>query len=292
MAGRLPTHGRVGRWWIALVAMSLLLPTAGSVVHADEHFFGWIRGTETLPGGHLDFYQFTTMRTGKDAGTYRAFDFDTEIEYGITNRLQVSASVVNRYIYNKGVPDLDDTDSYRFGGVEGAVKYNILSPFKEKFGLSARMEIGFLRHDEVDGLREKEFFVAPEVLLQKNFLDDTLIFQANVGFELAWGKMPAEQYDHELAIQGGVGVVYRFAPNWFFGLEAHTRSEWPSFDLGNFEHMAVFAGPTLHYGARRWWATLSYGYQIYGHGVDENFANKTFAEEARHEVRLKIGLNY
>ena len=56
--------------------------------------------------------------------------------------------------------------------------------------------------------------------------------------------------------------------------------------------MAIFAGPSLHYGGRRWWATLSYGYQIYGHGIDEHFANKTFAEEARHEVRLKIALNY
>ena len=137
----------VGRWCLTLAASCLLLTSTARTLQADEHFFGWIRGTETLPGGHLDFYQFGTMREGKDKGTYRAFDFDNEVEYGITNRLQVSASVVNRYIYNKGVPDLDDTNRYRFGGVEGAVKYNILSPFIEKFGLSVRLENGFLRHE-------------------------------------------------------------------------------------------------------------------------------------------------
>ena len=91
---------------------------------------------------------------------------------------------------------------------------------------------------------------------------------------------------------GGAGVSYRFAPNWFIGAEGHWRSEFPKFDLGFHEHTAIFVGPSLHYGAQKWWATASYGYQIYGEGVDEPNNGKTFAEETRNEFRLKVGLNF
>jgi hypothetical protein len=93
-------------------------------------------------------------------------------------------------------------------------------------------------------------------------------------------------------LTGGAGVAYRFAPNWYFGLESHVRSEYPLFELGNHEHTVVFAGPSLHYGTERWWVTLGYGYQIHGTGIDEPADGKTFAEEVKNEIRLKVGLNF
>jgi len=155
-----------------------------------------------------------------------------------------------------------------------------------------RLEAGYLAHDEVDGLKQTEGYIAPQLILQKNYLDDTLIFDVNGGTEFAWGKRPAEQYPRELSLTGGAGVSYRFAPNWYFGVESHLRSEYPLFEFGNHEHTVVFAGPSLHYGAERWWVTLSYGYQIHGTGINEPADGKTFAEEVRNEIRLKIGLNF
>ena len=114
---------------------------------------------------------------------------------------------------------------------------------------------------------------------------------ANVGFELAWGKKPAEEYDREVSLLGGLGVSYRFVRNWFVGVDSRIRSEYPDFDFGNHEHTVVFVGPALHYGAEKWWATLSWGRQVWGKGVDEP-GNRTFAEEARNEVILKFGLNF
>jgi hypothetical protein len=172
------------------------------------------------------------------------------------------------------------------------MKYRILSPFKDPFGLAVRLETGWLLHDEVGGLLEHEIYVAPEVIFQKNFFDDTLITELNFGTEWAWGKDPAEQYYKEFAMQGGVGVSYRFAPNWFIGVEGHVRSEWPLFNFNQFEHAVVYAGPALHYARERWWVTASYNYQVYGHGVDETSRSQTFAEETRHQFRLKVGFNF
>jgi opacity protein-like surface antigen len=263
-----------------------------TTIHADEQLFGFVRGAETLPKGRAEVYQFTTLRTGKDSGTYYGLDFDTEVEYGFTDKFQASASLVNHYFYNRNVDGLDNSNGYRFGGGEVSAKYRLLSPFKDPIGLALRLESGYLLHDEVDGLPQHEVYLAPELDLQKNFLDDTLIVDVNLGPEWAWGKLPAEQYPHELSLQAGGGVSYRFAPNWFVGLESRIRAEYPLFDFGNFEHAVVYAGPSIHYSSKRWWATLTWVYQAWGHGVDEQPRGQTFAEETRQAVRVKVGFNF
>ena len=281
----------IGAAIAAIAAVATGLSLAASA-RADEQLFAFTRGAETLPQGRSEAYQFVTLRTGKKSGTYYGLDFDTELEHGFTDRLQASLALVNRYFSIEDVEELPDTDAYRFGGVESSAKYRILSPFKDPVGLAFRLEGGYLRHDEVGGLNENEWFIAPEIDLQKNFRDDTINLDMNLGSEWAWGKQPAEQYPRELSLQGATGIAYRFASNWFIGAETRVRSEFPLFDLSNFEHTVVYAGPSLHYGAQRWWATVSWLYQVYGKGVDEDNPGITFAEETRQMVRLKFGWNF
>ena len=117
-----------------LLALALLL--GGNLsVRADENLFGFVRGAETLPKGHFDFYETITLRTSKDVGVYRGWDSDTEVEYGFTDKFQAGLALANRYIYSRGGEDLDNTNHFTFGGVEGTAKYRLLSPFKDPFGL-------------------------------------------------------------------------------------------------------------------------------------------------------------
>ena len=275
---------------VAAFVGGLILTTLPA--RADENLFGYVKGAETLPKGHVDVYETTTARFGKSSGEYQGWDFETEAEYGITDKLQVGLDIIQHYFNIQGVPELDNGSFYRFGGVELTTKYRFTSVFKDGYGLAYRQELAYLPWDDVAGIEQNEFDFAPELIFQKNFLDDTLIFSANGGVKLAWGKKPAEEYDHEFTIQGATGLSYRFAPNWYFGPEVHVRAEYPNFDLGFNEHTVVFVGPALHYGAKRWWATLSYAYQVWGEGVDEPSNGKTYAEEARNEMRLKVGFNF
>lgn len=293
---KLPMKGFGGHPRFSAALTLAVIASMSRTACADEQLFGFVRGAETLPKGRSELYQFVTMRAGKNEGTYYGTDFETEIEHGFTDRFQASLSLENRYIYNRGVNGgrdaLDNTDGYRFGGISLAGKYGILSPFKDPFGLALRLEGGHLLHDEVDGLQEHEYYIAPEVDLQKNFRDDTLITEAWLGTEWAWGKQPAEQYPREVSFQGGTGISYRFAPNWFIGVEGNIRAEYPMFDLNNFEHAVIYAGPSLHYSSERWWATLNWSYQVWGTGVDEPHDGKTFAEETTYKIIFKIGINF
>jgi hypothetical protein len=168
------------------------------VASADEQLFGFVRGAETLPKGRSELYEFVTLRTGKAEGSYYGLDLETEIEHGFTDKFQASLSLDQHYFNNYGVNGdrdaLDDKNAYRFGGVTGSAKYRLLSPFKDPIGLAIRLETGYLWNDEVDGLTQHEFYLAPEVDLQKNFRDDTIIWDLDLGVEWAWGKQPAEQY--------------------------------------------------------------------------------------------------
>lgn len=281
------------RFWIFALGLAAAVPL---VARADEQLFGFTRGAETLPQGRSEVYQFLTLRTGKAEGSYYGTDFETEVEHGFTDKFQASISMEQHYFNNSGVSGprdaLDNTDKYRFGGLATSAKYRLLSPFKDAIGLAARIETGYLWFDEVDGLVQHEIYVAPEIDLQKNFRDDTIIWVMNGGVEMAWGKQPAEEYPHEMSLQGGTGVSYRFAPNWFLGVEGNARAEYPMFSLNNFEHVVIYAGPSLHYSAERWWVTLSYAYQAWGNGVGEPADGKTYAEETTSKVRLKVGFNF
>jgi hypothetical protein len=280
------------RIWAAAGAAMLLCFQGAFAARADEQFFAFTRGAETLPHGRWELYQFATLRSGKDSGNYYGYDFDTEIEYGITDRWQASASVVSHYFDYHGVEGLDDVNKFYFGGGELSTKYGLLSPFKDLLGIAFRFESGFLIHDDVGGLDENEFYLAPEFDFQKNFLDDTLICDLDLGVEWAWGKKPAEEYPRELALEAKTGVAYRFLPNWFIGAEAKVRSEYPLFNFDNFEHAALFIGPSLHYSSQRWWATVSYLYQAWGEGIGEPDTGQTFAEEPSSIARVKIGFNF
>lgn len=271
-----------------IVAAAYAIPAA----RADEQLFGFVRGAETLPKGHYEIYQFVTFRTGKQSGDYYGNDFETELEYGFSDQLQASASVVNHYFYNKDVPDLDDKNNYRFGGLEASAKYRALSPFKNPIGVALRVEGGYLLNDEVDGLPQHERYVKPEIDFQKDFFDDTLILNFDMAAEWAWGKRPAEEYPREFSYEFAAGAAYRFAPNWFVGVESHMRAEYPLFDLYQFEHRVFYAGPTLHYARERWWATLTWNHQVYGKGIDEPVRTRTFAEEQTDVFRLKVGFNF
>jgi hypothetical protein len=273
-------------------ALALCGLAAAPGVRADEQLWAFARGAETLPKGRAEAYQFVTLRTGKNDGDYYAFDFDTELEYGFRDEIQASVALVQHYFDIRGVKDLRDTDRYRFGGVEGSVKARFLSPFIDPIGLALRVEGGYLAHDDVGGIRQQEWFLAPELALQKNFRDDTVSWVLDGGAEFAWGKQPAEEYPRELSLEGATGVAWRFAPNWFAGAEARVRAEYPLMDFDHFEHVVLYAGPSLHYGGRRWWITASWLYQAWGRGTGEGNQPQTYAEETEQMARLKVGINF
>ena len=84
-----------------LIAFSFVLATAlhFSFAHAGEGVFGWIYTLDLQPKGKLEFEQRLQLNQQQAAGTYEAWTARSELEYGLTNDLQI-AGYINSYYTN------------------------------------------------------------------------------------------------------------------------------------------------------------------------------------------------
>jgi hypothetical protein len=97
--------------------------------------------------------------------------------------------------------------------------------------------------------------------------------------------------EKELEIEVSTGLSYRFARGWFAGVEGRYASVYPDWTEGlHRETYAVFAGPAIHYGGKKWWATLSYQPQLFG--SPSPGGSRALDEFEKRELRLKVGYNF
>ncbi|MGV8991365.1 MAG: DUF6662 family protein [Thiobacillus sp.] len=304
----------------ALTATLLALPAL-----ADENLLGYVSGAETMPKGASEAYLFMTHRWDKGQGRYQANDVSAEYEYGLTHRLTASLELKGQSIDTQGlVIDgyLPGANEYGLkpSGVEGKLKYNFLSAAKDPIGLSGTVALVQLWRDPHSGLDKDTTKAEFGLQLQKLLLDDQLTLIANTGIEATYAKRaplsattqasadasmqtltgdpgatfewPTEP-EMEIEFKLGAGASYRFAPNWSAGLEALYETEFET-EVGQ-ERWSVFAGPSIHYGSKQWWATLTWFEQLAGgkeQYINQAADNLHLIEKTRHELRFKLGYNF
>ncbi|HEU5047704.1 MAG TPA: DUF6662 family protein [Rickettsiales bacterium] len=298
------------------VAATLIAPLQQA--HAEESQFGYVYTTDLLPKGQKEAVQWTTWRHDKadmNDGYFDMVDGRTEIEYGVADNFQlgVYASYAATRAYHNG-PDGATTPPETFAGrtlvgaddhyadreligfsVEGI--YRILSPYKDSVGLAVLFEPTIGRN-----LHELE----SRIILQKNFLDDRLVFAGNITIaqEDRWlpfdpGEGADGHWDHESDINFGLAGSYRFAPNWTFGLEFLNEREYSCFCVksGNRTNNAFYTGPTVEYGGEDFFVALTALEQLRlasdytggGAVID----GRNYADDfEKYRVRLKFGFYF
>lgn len=293
------------------VSAALALPMTS---HADESLLGYVKGAETLPKDSWEFDQSFTYRDDKGRGDYSAWDSKTELEYGVTDRFTAAGYLKMQSIDTSGLvidgylPG-DENYGLRPSGVEASFKYNFLSPAKDDFGLSGYLGLSYDWLDKHSGQDKDKYSVELAMLAQKYFMEGQMVWVGNIGMEATHARrdklsasrmasLPADfdwptNPEMEIELQAGTGLSYRFAPNWFAGAEVLYQTEFET-DIGQ-ERWSVFAGPSLHYGGKSWWATLTWFPQIRGGG--EKYAGQTdnnlhLIEKTEQEIRVKFGIEF
>ncbi|WP_062059095.1 DUF6662 family protein [Cellvibrio sp. OA-2007] len=288
---------------VTLLSSLLTLPA-----HADENLFGYIKGAEVLPDGALEFYQVVTQRSDKGVGKYTAYNTETELEYGVSDRFTIKGELKGQAIDTSGLlidaymPG-DEKYGLKFQGVEIAGKYNFLSPALDDFGLSVTTGLDYLVLDPHSGRDKDTVSIDLELELQKYFMEGQLIWAANFGTEATRAKrkpidnLPEDfewptGMEVEIEFWAGTGLSYRFVPNWFIGVETLYETEYET-EVA-MERQSLFAGPSLHYGGADYWFTLTYFDQISGggEGFDGQPDGLHLIEKTEQEIRFKLGLNF
>lgn len=265
---------------------------------ADEQYFGYTYSAELLGKGQTEAEFWATDRRGKADGHFDAQDYRLELEHGVTDRFSVAAYVnlASHHIRNEG--DRIDRD-FALRGLSAEFKYQLLSPYKDKLGLTLYLEPAWSRI-HAGGGKGTEYELEFKALVQKNFLGDRLIWGTNFTFEPEWerereveedtGEVEIE-WEKELKLEVSSGLTYRVANGWFAGVEGRYSSVYPHWTDGlHRETYAVFAGPVVHYGGKKFWATLSYQPQLFG-GPSPG-GSRALEEFEKRELRLRIGYNF
>jgi hypothetical protein len=289
-----------------IAAAALAIPAAA---HADENLFGYVAGVETLPKGTNEAYLVNTLRSDKGQGKYRAVDTELELEHGLTDRVTLTGAVsflsvdTNGLLISGYLPKPADY-AVHFSGAEIKGKFNILSPALDDFGLAVITSAELKRLDPHSGQKKTEYEGKTVLAAQKYFNQGRLIWAGNIGLkagyedrkaiaglppEIEWPTSP----EMEIELKLSTGLSYRFAPKWFIGAETEYASEYET-EVGQ-ERWSLFAGPTLHYGGEKVWATLTWFPQLRGGG--EKYEGQTdrhlhLIEKTKQEVRLKLGYNF
>jgi len=281
--------------------VALLAGTFGaSAAQADERYFGYVYSAEAMPKGETEAEIWVTDRRDKGDGHFDAQDYRLELEHGFTDRLTIAgyANFAGHHI--RGLePDFEDADrDFAFRGLSAEFKYNVLSPYKDGIGLTLYAEPGWSKIHG-GGERGTEYELELKAILQKNFLEDRLIWATNFTFEPEWEKeVEIEEdgereveWEKELKLELSSGLSYRIAPGWFLGAEARYASVYPHWTDGlHRETYAVFAGPTIHYAARKWWMTATFQPQLFGSPSPNG--SLAVDEFEKREFRVIAGLTF
>ena len=263
---------------ITLFAIFLATALHFSFANAGEGAFGWIYTLDLQPKGKLEFEQRLQLNKQQATGTYDAWTARTELEYGLTNNLQI-AGYINSYYTNAnqnytnpeacgdsasctggyGVPSSHDPATpYRKSGIEGGsleAIYRITNPVTSPVGVGLYLEptIGRSKNE-----------ITARLLLQSNFIDDKLILAGNVVAANERLKFIENGNVPESMLDFLVGASYRFAPKWSAGVEARFHNDYSELNLRNQVQRATFVGPNMHYAEKNWWVTGAWRYQLKG----------------------------
>jgi hypothetical protein len=279
-----------------LLSLSLLTACVAAA-RADENLFGYTYMADVLAKGKWELEQWATARIGKESGDFLGTDLRTEIEYGFTDRLMGSLFFHYNYFYAHDAMatsgPLDNKNSFNVNGVSSEWKYQVLSPYKDSFGFALYLEPGYSVIERATGERHQEFELEAKLIFEKHWFDDTLIGTFNYTLEPEWARPDNhDSYSTNLKMEWGTGLAYRIAPRWHAGLETRVQTEYADANLNNSEYVSVFAGPCLHYGADRWWATLTVLPQVWGWPNSHGTGSLALDDNERLEVRLKVGYNF
>ena len=230
------------------LACLLILPA-----EANERRFGYSYESTTTPQGHLEFENWATFERGtrEDDGA-RSLAFRHELEYGLTDRLQLDVYLAD---WTWSDPFRSESSTH-YDDSALVLKWNHLHPLENAIGIASYHEIKV--GDEFLELENKLILEARR---------DRWSFVHNLALEAEWEGRDLDERSGEIV--NSLGASCEVSPRTFLGLEALHEIPLPDWDARGKSNL--FAGPNASFrfgGAGDWWLTTTALTRVSG-GDDE-----------------------
>ena len=269
-----------------LAAAAFVASLMAQVAHADDQPFLTLDSTDIEPEFGHELEQDFGWNTGMSGRAFSQLEGQTELEYGLSDRLQVAVATSYAWIYEHGhtFPASPSTSGGEWGGIEGEAIYQAMNVYFDPIGLGVLV---------APAIGPNYRGVEAKLLLQKNFLNDRLRFVVNAGGE--FGTEKDGTWSDVSALSLNAGLAYNLTWAWSAGLEFNAERD---FDGLMFNGRAVpqastyYFGPTIQYVAHPWTASLGLQMQLpWANDFTHNAGtldNGCLAEAERTRVALRI----
>lgn len=273
-----------------IVVLILSSIFTGLAAQASSGNFGYLYTADTHGKGTWEYEQYNTLRSGKGEGDYNALDARFALETGITDKLQMSVYLNTSYVNIKDNPDFSNINEFDVNGISVEFLYNILSPYKDSMGLALYFEPEVDVRSSKSGQITNKRAIDMKLILQKNFMDDTLITALNLQLEPEWKRNAAGDYTKGLEAGVYAGVTYRVMDKTYAGVEVVNNFEYADMNFADQEFYAWFVGPTVTYGSEKFWWTLTALPQV--GAWPKTDADLNLEEKEKFQVRFKFGIPF
>ncbi|MCW1839155.1 hypothetical protein [Prosthecomicrobium hirschii] len=257
-----------------------------------EDAFGFSQGAATAGEGKWEASSTLTGAFGRSKGSYRAFQTESEAEYGITDRIQMGFAAFTDAHRVRNVPQLDNISSFGFDGLSVSPKIAILQKdIDGPVGFAVEGELEWRRHDEASGQSGRFYQGGLTALSDWVVMPNTLYAAANAGFELGRGRENGEAWETESSVFASGALSWRFTKRATIGAEARLESAFEDV-FGKREGTALFLGPTFFWKiSGKVSVAAAWSTQVWGNGPDSHGRLNLDAFD-RHRGMLKIGLEF
>ena len=220
--------------------LTLVLSTLGPATEAraDARRFAWVYESGTALKGTGEYEQWVTWKTDKDSdGSYDRLEFRQELEWGLTDRLQVGLYFADwRYTRKSSGSNTE----VRTSSLEAI--YNLSDPAVSALGISLYGEVA---------LGQEKFEVEAKLLLEK--LSGPWSVAVNLILESEWED---EDWSEDKGVlEQTAGISYQFSPRFLLGAEMVHEIEIA--DWSEWGDSVVWLGPNLALRGRRAWVLVS-----------------------------------
>ena len=234
----------IQRYYKATTLIAIILAFT-NISKAGERRFTYVYEATTSPKGEVEIENWITWKTARESGGRgNEFDFRHEIEYGVTDRLQLGIYVADWKVVDSVAGGEDGARAiYQNTAVE--VIYNLTNPVTDLIGSALYGEVK---------MGDQVFELEGKVILQKNF--GPVVVAYNAVLEAEWeGEEFGAFNEQKGAFKETLGISYQFSPHFLLGGEFLHEVEFDEWSEAG--DPIFYAGPNASFRYDRFFVTTT-----------------------------------
>ncbi len=267
-----------------LLTIAIILLTALNIKAQDRVFSRTYQST-VLPAGSLDLEYWATSRAGREQ-FYHRLDQRLEMEIGLGRNWQTAF-----YLNLSSTTQLNEdgtafTTSFS-PGVSNEWKWKMTDPVANALGSALYGEFT---------VKPREIEFEAKLILDKRMKNTLLAYNLVGELELEYElelepghEKPELEREKEYVVEQDFGLMQFLKPNLGVGFEVRNHNEIAH---GEWEHSALFAGPSIHWSGKNWFINFNILPQLTNLKKAEGAGNLVLDEHEKVETRVLVAFTF